>query len=479
MPRYQEAIKLNKRNTLLIIASLFAFVFSYFSLAQANYAYAFFPVVILGAVAVLILIFREPFNGLIITIAYCFLMGILDREIGGLPYGMGIEVFLLLTWLSVWYHADKFGFKVLNNDLIWLTVVWFVISVLELFNLAGASPRGWLQEIRSTALYPMLITPLGVLLINTNKRLNIFIILIFSLSFLATLNGIKQAKIGPTSGEQAFLDNGGYVTHVIFGHLRIFSFFSDASQFGPSQAHIALMAIVLALSLRLSWGKRILLLILGLLSFYGMLISGTRGALFVIAFGVIMVIALSKRLKILIWGSSIALFFFCILKFTYIGNSNYDIYRLRTSINPEDASFNVRLINQNKIAEYMQGKPFGGGLGVIGHWGREYNKDKYLSTIAPDSYWVKVWAMYGIVGFVIFFCIWLYWFGKCSGLLWNLKERQIRTKLIALLAGVAGIFVCSYGNEVMNAMPSLIVIHLSLGAVYAFSRIYKEKLTDK
>ncbi|RZL62159.1 MAG: hypothetical protein EOO93_10145, partial [Pedobacter sp.] len=92
MPRYQEALKLNKSNTLLIIASLCAFIFSYFSLAQHNYAYAFLPVVILGAVAVLILIFREPFNGLIITIAYCFLMGVLDREIGGLPYGMGIEV---------------------------------------------------------------------------------------------------------------------------------------------------------------------------------------------------------------------------------------------------------------------------------------------------------------------------------------------------------------------------------------------------
>jgi O-antigen ligase len=323
----------------------------------------------------------------------------------------------------------------------------------------------------------MLITPLGLLLINTNKRLNIFLVLIFVLSFLATLNGIKQLKFGLTSGEQAFLDNGGNVTHLIFGHLRIFSFFSDASQFGPSQAHIALIALIFAVAIKLSWGKRILLLLLSLLSFYGMLISGTRGAIFVIVIGVIMAIALSKRIKALMWGTSIALFFFCLLKFTYIGNSNYEIYRLRTALNPEDASFNVRLINQKKIAEYLQAKPFGEGLGVIGHWGREYNKGKYLSTIAPDSYWVKVWAMYGIVGLIIFFSIWMYWLGKCSGMLWRLKENKLRTKLIALLAGVAGIFICSYGNEVMNTMPSLIVIHLSLGCIYAFSSIYKEKST--
>lgn len=479
MPRYKEVLKLNKSNTLLIVASLSSLIFSYFSLEQNNYVYASFPVIVLAVVAVLILIFREPFYGLLIAISYCFLMGVLDREIGGLPYGVGIEVFLLLTWLSIWYHAKEFDFKILNNDLIILTLVWFIISVLELFNLSGASPRGWLQEIRSTALYPMLITPLGLLLINNHKRLNTFIILILVLSFIATLNGYKQLRYGPSSGEQAFLDNGGYVTHLILGHLRIFSFYSDASQFGPSQAHIALIALLFAVGLKLSWAKRILLMALALVSFYGMLISGTRGALFVIVIGVIMAIALSKRIKILIWGSSIALFFFCILKFTYIGNSNYEIYRLRTSLNPEDASFNIRLINQNKIAAYLENKPFGEGLGVIGHWGREYNKDKYLSTIAPDSYWVKVWAMYGIVGFVIFFSIWMYWFGKCAGMLWCIKDIQLRTKLSALLAGVTGIFVCSYGNEVMNAMPSLIIIHLSLGTIYVFSSIYKEKLTIK
>lgn len=477
MARYQEIQKVDKWKIISIVGGiLIGLLFLLFAFSTKAYFVSLLPVVIIAGVVILILSFNNPFFGLMVTVSYSFLMGIFDREIGGLSYGMGVEAFLIVTWLSVWYNAKKFDFKSLNNDLVKLTFIWFIISVLELFNLSGASPRGWLQEVRSTALYPLLIAPLGVLLINTKERLNIFITIVFVLSFLATLNGLKQEFFGLSKGEQYFLDTDGALTHVLFGHIRYFSFYSDASQFGPSQAHISLIALIFAISLKTSWPKRILLLILSALSFYGMLISGTRGALFVIAFGVVMAIALSKHTKALIWGTGISLICFSLLKFTYIGNDNYQINRLRSAINPEDASFNVRIINQAKLSTYLANKPFGEGLGVIGHWGREFNSDKYLSTIAPDSYWVKVWAMYGVVGLTFFFCMWMYWMGKSAGMLWNMQDKPLRVKLIALLAGVFGIFICSYGNEVMNTMPSTMFIQLSLGAIYIMCANYKKTL---
>ncbi|HTG56874.1 MAG TPA: hypothetical protein VL943_11435, partial [Niabella sp.] len=137
----------------------------------------------------------------------------------------------------------------------------------------------------------------------------------------------------------------------------------------------------------------------------------------------------------------------------------------------KDASLNVRVMNQQKLAAYMKTKPFGGGLGIIGFFGHKYNEGKYLASIEPDSYWVKVWAMYGIVGFTFWFCMIMYLFGKGTGIVWSIRDDDLRLKLTAFLAGNMGIFLCSYGNEVMNDMPSLMIIYLSFAIVFVAPRL--------
>jgi hypothetical protein len=131
----------------------------------------------------------------------------------------------------------------------------------------------------------------------------------------------------------------------------------------------------------------------------------------------------------------------------------------------------VRLTNQLRLADYLRGRPFGGGVGTIGNSGIHYNPGKLLSTIPPDSYWVKVWAMYGVVGLTIWMGIMLYILGKCGGIVWNIRDPGLKTKLIALTAGFAGSFFCSYGNEVINFMPSALVVYLSWVFVFLGPRL--------
>lgn len=401
---------------------------------------------------------------LYILIVFCFTFGILSREIGGLPYGILIEVLLLITWIVVIITVPKDHWRSANRDIVYLLIFWFIYSVIQVIN-PGASPRGWLQEIRSTALYPFLMVPLGFLIFRENKHLDSFLVLIIVLSTLASLNGIKQLYIGPSKGEQLFLDSGGSVTHVLWGRLRVFSFYSDAGQFGASQAQIGIMTLILSLSDIKLW-KRVLLISCSGLMIYGMLISGTRGALFAIIVGGFVAVLLSKKFKVLILGGILALSFLFVLKFTYLGNSNYQIYRLRSALDPNDPSLNVRFINQRKLREYMSSHPFGGGLGVIGANGTKYNQDKYLSTVQPDSYFVKVWAMYGIVGLTIWLGIMMYIMGKSFGIIWKLEDGNLKIKMIALASGYAGVLFCSYGNEVINTMPSSIVVYLSWVFLY-------------
>lgn len=396
-------------------------------------------------------------------LVYCFTYAILGREVGGLPYGIFIEIFLVLIFIAALVQNPGSDWKKTNADLFYLLLVWFVVSLLEVFN-PGAAFLGWANEIRTTALYPLAIVALGLVVFKTKKDLDVFLIIVLAFSTLATLNGIKQLYIGLFPGEAAFLrENAG--THLLWGRLRVFSFYSDAGQFGASQAHVGLMALVLALAPMKIW-KKLLLLACAALNLYGMLISGTRGALFVFFVAAFMAILLSKNWKVLILGGCVAIFALAVLKFTHIGDGNYQIYRLRSALNPQDASLNVRFETQQKLSVLMADLPFGGGLGILGYNGNLYNSDKYLSTFQPDSYFVKVWVMYGVVGLTIWFTIMMFILGKCCAIAWSIRNSELRVKVIALTAGFAGILVGCYGNEVINIMPTSIIVYLSWVFIY-------------
>lgn len=419
--------------------------------------------ILCAAIVGLIIVFRNPFVGLMFTLVYCFIFGFIARESGiDFPFGY-VEFIYIIIWIAIVYKIPKTDWSLVCNDLCLLFLLWFTISVLELINPASANPRGWLYEIRSSGLDSFLLVPAGFLIFREMKHLNVFLTIILTCSFLAWINGFTQIHIGRTAGEEAFIL--GNPTHMIWGKLRAFSFYRDAGQFGASQAQLAVICSVLAIGPFKLW-KRILLLLLSIAFFYGMMLSGTRGALFALVPGLFIAVLLFKNIKILFSGTVLAIIFLAFLKFTTIGNSDYNIQRLRSAVNPQDESLNVRFTSQRILGEYLKDYPFGGGLGVIGFAGHEYNSDKFLSTIEPDSYWVKVWAMYGIVGFIFWFCLMMYILGKCCGIVWNIRNEKLRVKLIALTAGFFGIFISSYGNEVINTLPSSIVVYLSLVFIF-------------
>lgn len=408
-----------------------------------------------------VMVFLNPKIGFISYLLLCFFVSALNRHILGVPFGLGLEAILIVTWLSIIFHrSEKFKGEYLKNDLCILALVWFIINILELAHPEKPSIFGWFYEMRSTTLYWVLTVPLGFLLLNEVKDLKLFIFIIILISSFGAIYGIKQLYLGVNGMEQIWLDDGAAKTHVLWGKLRVFSFYSDAGQFGASQAHISLVCFILALGPFVKW-KKLLGALTGILILYGMLISGTRGALFVLIAGGFVFLILSKQIKIIALGSVVAIGLIFILKFTMIGAGNANIDRLRTSLDPQDPSLLVRFKNQEILRDYLISRPFGGGVGVLGAWGEKYNPDKFLSTVPPDSYFVKVWAMYGIVGFIIWFGIVMYITGKCCGIVWNIRDDKLRQILMALTCGTVGNIFASYGNEVINQMPSSVIVYLS------------------
>jgi len=422
-----------------------------------------------------IFVFKNPRVGLYSLIPYCFLMGFLAREIGGFQYGLLVEIILVLTWISSLIYYKKDDWQDMKNDMSLLFLIWFIFSFLQVINPAGASVIGWVNEIRSEALYPLMIIPITFVIIKNHKDLDLVIKLCLSMALIAALNGIKQKHIGMFPGEQAFIDGPGGLTHMINGQLRAFSFY-DAGNFGAFEACFVVMAVVLALGSSTLW-KKVVLLGMAAIYIYAMLLSGTRGAFFALVVAAIFAIFLTKNWKVLILGGIFMAGFFVILKFTYIGSGNYSIQRFRSSVDPNDASLLVRFNTQRMLKEYMSSRPFGGGLGVLGN-NSSYNQDKWLSIIQPDSYWVKIWAMTGIVGITMWFCMMMYILGKCCGIIWMIRNKQLQIKMIAILSFTAGIFFCSYGNEVINAMPSALVTSLTFALVYMAPK-FDRQLADE
>ncbi len=468
------------RKSIFFLAMVVLAIFLGMMTAKKGMSMPMALIVLPPVVAFVVWIFVNPRIGVVTFICYCFFVAGTARYVPGIPYGLGMDGLLVLSFLAVFFggfrHTDWSPAK---SDLTFLALGWFVLNILELGNPYGGSPVGWFYGMRSATLYWTLVTPLTFMLLNKQTDLDLFVKIIIGISLLGALWGIRQFLFGVDPMEQRWLDNGAAKTHLLFGKLRVFSFYSDAGQFGASQAHVGIMAIFMALG-PYTMKKRIIYGIIGLLVIYGMLISGTRGAIFVLFAAVAVYLFLTKNVKILMVGGIIGIGAFVFLKYTTIGNGNAEIVRLRTALDPNDLSFQERLKNQRILADYLSTRPFGTGVGTIGNWGVKYNEHKFISQIPPDSLFVKVWAEYGIIGFLIWFGTQLYILGKSCGIIWEIEDRDLKQKLMALTAGSAGILLASYGNEVQNQMPTSAIVYMTwaftfLAPRWAASARLKEK----
>ncbi len=477
-PFYETGSTLSKTEKWVLPACLISIFFGWL-IAGKGFTLVMMLLIIPFVAAFLTLTFLYPRIGFICFLIYTFLVPGLGRHIEGPQFGLGQDGMLVLTWLGVIFHrSGRYRFRHLKNDLVWMALAWFVITVLEIANPERPSIVGWFYEMRSATLYWVLSIPLAFLLFNKKSDIDLFIKIIIIISLLGALYGIKQLYLGTDNAENRWLEAGAKKTHLLFGKLRVFSFYTEAGQFGASQAHLAILCIILATG-PYSGKLKLTFLVAGLIMFYGMLISGTRGALFAFIGGGFTFLLLSGKTKILIIGGLVGALFIGMLKFTSIGSGSAEIVRLRTSLDPNDASLMVRLNNQAILRDFLSTRPFGAGVGVLGMWGVKYNKDKFISTIPPDSLYVKIWAMYGIIGFIIWFGIMLYTTGKCAGIIWSTRDPVLRNKLSALLGGAFGILLCSYGNEVLNQMPSSIIVYVSWALIWMSPRWDNPKAKTK
>jgi len=411
----------------------------------------------------LFLLFRYPIIGLYTAISLGFILLGIGRYISGIPIGLAMDGILILTLIALVFNRfyDKIDWTPVKKDVTLLAVIWFGYALFQIVNPEARSFAAWFSG-RGISFYMLLLIPLTLLFIDSDRKLNLIFYIWGFFALLVTLKGIMQIKVGVDPWEQAWLNEGNYKTHILFGKLRAFSFLSDAGQFGANQAYSAVVATIVAMS-QTKWRSKLFFIIVALAGFYGMIISGTRGAISIPLAGFTAFFVLRKNKTIMLTGFFLLIVVFIFFKYTTIGQGNYQIRRMRTAFDPNDASLQVRLENQRLLKSYMASRPFGGGIGHGGVKAQKYLPNAYLSQMPTDSGYVLIWVEQGIVGLLLHLFILFYVVGKSSYLImFRIRDPILKLKMAALTSGMFGIMVANYGNAVLGQMPTSILIYTSM-----------------
>lgn len=410
----------------------------------------------------LVLVFQEPKLALYSTLIIAFFATGISRYVPA-PLGLAVDGLLVLGWVALLFRQFQYtDWKPMRHDFNVVHLIWMIWLVIEIFNPETQSKTAWFYAMRSMGLYPLLSCGLVMMLMRDRKDLRRFIHIIFIISILGALWGLKQKNIGLDDAEKRWLFVGGNAdTHILFGVLRVFSFYSDAGQFGASQAMVALMAGIMMLGpgpliRRGFYGFT------AMMTFIGFGISGTRGALAVLAAGGIAYLVMTKRISILLVGLFFAGSSFYMLRYTSIMQGNAQVRRMRTGVDPENPSMMVRKRNQIKFAAYLKNRPMGGGVGSAGFWGNRFSPGTFLAETATDSWYVKIWAETGIIGLLIHVCCLGYFVGRAGHTIWHVRDPVLHTQLNALFSGMVGILLASFGNQVLAQFPTGIIVYFSV-----------------
>ncbi|MBP7510425.1 MAG: O-antigen ligase family protein [Bacteroidia bacterium] len=433
---------------------------------------AFLPVLV-GLIA---LIISNPYYGLMFYIHYSFFFIGVNRYVVGIPLGLTVDAVLFLTTLSMIFRIHKDNVKKLNNGLLITTAIWFIYTLGEAFNPEADNIIAWVYAARGVSFYAIQTVPLTLLLFDKKEHLDGFIKIIIVWGVFGAVWGWKQVNIGLDPFEQGWLEAGGKITHVLAGQLRAFSFFSDAGQFGVVMAYVAYISLILSFG-PYKTSQKFLYFVAFFVCLIGMGTSGSRGPVFVIFFGVITYLLLIRNYRILIPGIFMILVIFSFLKFTFIGNSNYQVYRIRTALDPKEASLLVRLSNQEKLREYLKERPFGSGIGTTDSWAARYYPNSYLVNLPTDSWFVKIWVENGVIGLSVYALSLALVVVMGVVQLRKVKNTDSRQKLIALYGGFLGIVTASFGNPVFGQAPLGALMYISM-TMLTVAEIYDHKQSE-
>lgn len=413
----------------------------------------------------------------VFTVNYYFL-GI-GRYVQAEGLSFLIDSLLFLTILIIIFHSilyKNINWKASVNVLTIGTFVWSLYCIAEIANPTGMV-KAWVLS-RTFITNSFVVSLVVSILCIRYRDVKIITILLSIFTLTAVCKAVAQKYIGFDAAETNWLyNNGGALTHIIGSGTRYFSFFTDAGNFGSNMGFAGIFFAITAFHIKNKLAK-VYYGMVSLAGIYAMFLSGTRGAIVVPLAGIALYTVISKNIKACITGGLILISIYVFFAFTYIGQNNTTIRRMRTAFQPtKDASFIVRRENQKRLAAYLKNKPFGEGLGLSGGENRKMSM-RFTTSIPNDSWYVKLWVETGIVGAALYLGVLFLTIGVGSRLvMFHIHDPELKGRLTAFLCGIFGMLISAYGNAFWGQYPTAIIAFTSLSLVLN-GKYYDKEITD-
>ena len=392
--------------------------------------------------------------------------------IPGVPLSLPNEMLqFLILGVAIIDARQNPHFERCINIMLLTLIVWCTYSTLEVLNDTcgiGISVESWYTGARMMAFQLLYIFLVFSICITSPEVLMKYLKLWAILALFSAFWTWKQQNLGLSPDETRFLYGRGSSTHLLQGGtlIRYWSTFSDAANYGCNAAGTAIAFLVFGITSKVRKDK-LFFILTGILVIKSMFASGTRTATFCLIAGFAVYIVLSKSIRIAIPASIVGGFLFFLLAFTTIGQGNQQIRRMRSAFNKDDASSNVRSMNQATMRKYMSEAPWGIGLGRGTDNVPANNKFSKMATIPPDSDYVYIWLRAGKIGIILFIITMLIMLiGACYIVMFKLKNPS----LIGIGGGLCCAFVAiqlgGYGNQVLMQYPNCLIFYGGLTIVY-------------
>lgn len=402
----------------------------------------------------------------------------------GLPYlpipmSLPNEMLEILLLVLALINLKDSHFERCGNVMFISLMVWCSFCTLEVLNDTcgiGIDVPSWYATARSLAFQLMYTFLVFSLYISTPNILIKYLYVWGSLALFSAFWVWKQKNIGFMDAENSWLMGRGYETHVLQGGtlIRYFSIANDAANFGIGIASTAIAFIVFSITSKIKKHKRFFL-ITGLACAWAIFPSGTRTAIVCFMAGVMAFVFLSKSVKIAVPVTLIFGILGFLLVFTTVGNGNQQIRRMRSAFDKNDASANVRALNQAAMKKYLDEAPWGIGMAVGYRNVPANNKFTFMATVAPDSEYVFIWIHTGVIGITTFLiCTAIMVFGACWIVLFKLRSPSLRGIGIGLCCAMISQQLGGYGNQVLMQFPNCLVFYGGLTIVYVLPHLEKE-----
>lgn len=422
--------------------------------------------------------FRNPKVLAWTVLCYCFMWSMIARYAFAYlwikqPFGLGVDFLMALTLGAIIFSGGRSTpYRLLKNRLVFISFTWFFFVFLQLFNPYAASREAWIYAMRCYALYLFLSIVIVYLLLNTQKDLETFLIIFISFSIFGGLYGWYQLNVGLNFADAVFIQPK-LDRHMLWGKLRVFSIYENAGQAGVTLGHAGLISTILMVHDK-RFKYRVFYFFGMCICFYGMAISGTRGALIVPILGFCVYLTFCRILWLTISGAFIGAVFLFILMFTTIGQSNYTINRMRTAFDKNDPSYQYRLEARRHYQDYMDKHWFGWGIGSAGYWGNRFlGEENYMK--GTDGGYVQLHAEVGRAGLIFYWSYYIFVLGLTFWMLLKTTPSLLYYKILSLCCGVIGLLAANYGNSVIYQLPSNIIVSMSIAYMWLARTWFKGK----